>query len=86
MPPLPRTASLSLQQAKPGETYLIHQISGDNHAALELTVLGLPVGRECRLMRRLPGGGVVVARDNLRIALGPDLAETIAVLPLEPAQ
>lgn len=87
MPPLPDdTGHLPLRLAKPGDTYVIRNLPGDHNLAQDLTYLGLPAGQECRLMRRLAGGGVIIAQNNLRIALGPDLAETIVVAPAEPGR
>lgn len=48
----------------------------------KLMELGLPMGSEIRVLQHQPGGGVLVAKDNLRIALGSAVAAQIHVMSI----
>ncbi len=51
----------------------------------KLADLGLPVGSEITIMTRQNGGQMIVARDNVRIALGAGMAHRILVGHIEEA-
>ncbi|NJO67646.1 MAG: ferrous iron transport protein A [Rhodospirillales bacterium] len=75
--------SFPLVLASEGEKVRI--LAYDHGRGLErkLADLGLPVGCELTVMARQSGGRLVVARDDVRIALGAGMAHRILVAHVE---
>jgi Fe2+ transport system protein FeoA len=73
---------LSLHDARRDVPYLISAFDGGKEMLQKLMELGLPVGSEIRILRHQAGGGAVIGKDNLRLALGPTLASSILVIPV----
>ncbi len=71
--------SFPLQQAKSGINHLITGFTADKGMLQKLLELGLPTGSNIRVLQHQAGGGVVVAKDNMRIALGPAVTAQIQV-------
>ncbi len=72
---------LSLHDARRDVPYLISAFDGGKEMLQKLMELGLPIGSEIRILRHQAGGGTVVAKGNLRLALGPTLASSILIIP-----
>lgn len=68
-----------------GSRALVKRIMGGRHLIHRLLSLGLRVGSEIELIQRR-GGGVVVANQGARIALGAGVAEKLLMLPLDAAR
>lgn len=66
-----------------GSRVRIQQILGGRLLVHRLLGLGLRVGSEVELTHRR-GGGVVLASEGARVALGAGVAEKLLVLPLAP--
>lgn len=67
-----------LMMASDGERVRIRSLSGGKSLVMRLTELGLNQGTELRIIQR-QGGGLVVARGEIRIALGGGMATKILV-------
>jgi ferrous iron transport protein A len=63
-----------------GSHACIKQVLGGRHLIHRLLSLGLRVGSDIELLQRR-GGGVVVACQGTRIALGAGVAEKLQMLP-----
>ncbi len=74
-----RTGEISLATAKINTAMKITAINLGKSLHQQLMELGLPMGSEIRILQHQAGGGTVVAKDNLRIALGPAIARQISV-------
>lgn len=75
----PADQSFPLHLAKSGINYLITSVTTDKGMMQKLMELGLPMGSEIRVLQHQSGGGVVIAKDNMRIALGPAVSAQINV-------
>ncbi|EGV31267.1 FeoA family protein [Thiorhodococcus drewsii AZ1] len=67
-----------LMMASDGEQVRIQSLLGGKGLVMRLTELGLNQGTELRIIQR-QGGGLVVARGEIRIALGGGMATKILV-------
>lgn len=59
----------------------IHALRAGRALAMRLTELGLNVGTEVRIVQR-QGAGLLVARGEVRIAVGGGMATKILVVPV----
>jgi ferrous iron transport protein A len=73
---------IALARLPTGSCARIKRIMGGRHLIHKLLSLGLRVGSEIELIQRR-GGGVVVANQGARVALGAGVAEKLLMLPLE---
>ncbi|MFD2112273.1 FeoA family protein [Thiorhodococcus fuscus] len=67
-----------LMMANDGDRVRIQSLLGGKGLIMRLTELGLNQGTELRIIQR-QGGGLVVARGEIRIALGGGMATKILV-------
>ncbi|MBK8210863.1 MAG: ferrous iron transport protein A [Rhodospirillales bacterium] len=65
--------------AAEGERVRIVAVGGGRGMDRKLSDLGLAVGSEVMIVRRDSDGPMVVARDNLRLALGAGIAHRVLV-------
>lgn len=70
--------SLTLEQAKVGETVLIRTISDPETATVAMR-LGLSEGEKVLLASKVPGGPVVIRQGAMEVALGRELCKKIFV-------
>ncbi len=70
---------LTLAQARQGDR-LIVQGSTDCAVALQAIRFGIGSGAEITVCKKIPGGPVIVSRNQQEIAIGQDLASSILVL------
>lgn len=86
-------SNLKPSKFHPGESFpLIHACKNKPHQIMaihgnkgmmqKLMELGLPMGAKIEILQHQAGGGIVVAKGNLRIALGPAIANQVLVHPL----
>jgi|SaaInlStandDraft_5_1057022.scaffolds.fasta_scaffold158545_2 Fe2+ transport system protein FeoA len=71
--------SYSLALAMPGERLRIEGYRSGKGMRRRLSDLGLTLGTEVEILHRQGGGGVIVARDGMRVALGAEAARLIQV-------
>ncbi|HFQ15677.1 MAG TPA: ferrous iron transport protein A [Rhodobacteraceae bacterium] len=71
--------ALPLALAGEGEHVRIHGLKGGKGLTRRLMDLGLALGSEVRIIQRRPGGAMIVARGNLRVALGAGMAQKVMV-------
>lgn len=69
---------MTLLEAKEGDWLIVTGVSGDD-IAMQAIRFGIDEGSRIRLTNKLPGGPVVVAKNQLEIALGRQLAHSIHV-------
>jgi ferrous iron transport protein A len=72
---------LTLSRLPVGSRACISRVMGGRHLAHKLLSLGLRVGSEIQLLQRR-GGGVVVASQGTRVALGAGVAEKLMMMPV----
>ncbi|PLX34165.1 MAG: ferrous iron transport protein A [Hyphomicrobiales bacterium] len=68
-----------LALAAEGEEVCIYAMKGGKGLSRKLMDLGLSLGSSLKVMQRRPGGALVVARGNLRVALGAGMAQKVVV-------
>ncbi len=73
---------LTLSRLPVGTRACISRVMGGRHLAHRLLSLGLRVGSEIELLQRR-GGGVVVASEGTRVALGAGVAEKLLMKPVD---
>ncbi|MET0050605.1 MAG: FeoA family protein [Candidatus Thiodiazotropha sp.] len=73
---------LALSRLPVGTRACISRVMGGRHLAHRLLSLGLRVGSEIELLQRR-GGGVVVASEGTRVALGAGVAEKLLMKPVD---
>lgn len=73
-------APFPLSLAGEGEPVRIVALRAGRGLDQRLTELGLHVGMELSVRQRQPGGAIVVARGETRLALGAGMAHRILVL------
>jgi ferrous iron transport protein A len=76
--------SFPLILAGEAERVRIVAIAGGEGLYRKLTDLGLVPGSEITIVSRVPGGPMVVARDDLRVALGTGMAHRVMVARVDP--
>ncbi|MET0067343.1 MAG: FeoA family protein [Candidatus Thiodiazotropha sp.] len=76
---------LSLSRLPVGSRACISRVMGGRNLTHRLLSLGLRVGSEIELLQRR-GGGVVVASEGTRVALGAGVAEKLLMSPIVPSQ
>lgn len=75
----------SLAELTPGEVGRVVNVLGPaRRMRLRLRTLGIRPGATVRLLRRGPGGPLLVEIDGCRLALGWAVARRILVLPASP--
>jgi len=72
--------TLPLAMAREGDWVRITRVSGGSRMVKRLTDLGLNVGAEVMVSQR-QGGGLIVVRGDLRLAIGAGAAQKILVAP-----
>lgn len=77
-----RQENSSLNHARKGLDYKIVQFETNKGLSQKLMVIGLPIGSCVQILQHRPGGGAIIAKGNLRIALGSALAAQVTVFPL----
>ena len=75
-----RNASFQLALAQDEQWLRVVSLQAGRNLDRRLTGLGLNVGSRVRVLQRR-GGGVVIARDTVRVALGAGVAAKILVVP-----
>jgi len=75
-------ASLGLHRAPVGRRLRLERIEGDHSLIRRLLGLGIRAGTDLMVTQRR-GGGVVVANQGARVAIGPGLAARLWVRPLD---
>jgi ferrous iron transport protein A len=65
--------------ATEGERVRIVAVGGGRGMDRKLSDLGLVIGCEVTVLRRDPGGPMVIARDAMRLALGTGIAHRVLV-------
>ncbi|MEQ8602092.1 MAG: ferrous iron transport protein A [Marivibrio sp.] len=73
-------AALPLAMAREGDWVRVTRVSGGPRMEKRLTDLGLNVGAEVMVSQR-QGGGLIVVRGDLRLAVGAGAAQKILVAP-----
>lgn len=68
-----------LALAAEGEDVFIYAMKGGKGLSRKLMDLGLSLGSSLKIIQRRPGGALVVARGNLRVALGAGMAQKVVV-------
>lgn len=71
---------MTLRDCRPGDEMLLRRFAGGTTDRRRLVELGLVTGARVRLVSRAPGGAVIVAVDDGRVALD---ARTAGVLHVE---
>ncbi len=79
VPKSTRPRAFPLALAQEGEHVRISGVKAGKGLNHRLRELGLPVGTDVTIRQRNSSGGMVVARDSLRIALGAGLAHKVVV-------
>ena len=74
---------LSVADLKPGETAQVRRLAGARGYVARLAALGFTIGAPIKLVRRNPGGPLLVSLRGTQIALGFNEAEGIIVNPVE---
>lgn len=72
--------------AQPGQRLRIAAHKSSKGLGRKLSTLGLAVGSAIEVTQRTPRGGVVVAHDSARIALGTRIAQQVLVHLAEPVE
>ena len=75
-------AHYPLGRARKNTPHQIVAINGSKGMMQKLMELGLPMGAKVTILQHQAGGGAVVAKGNLRIALGPAIADQVVVCAL----
>jgi len=78
--PLEKTHSLAL--ATLGECLRIQSYRSGKGMRRRLCDLGLTLGAKVKVLHKQGGGGVIVAREGTRVALGAKAARLVQVVPL----
>jgi len=78
--PLEKVYSLAL--ATLGERLRIQSYRSGKGIRRRLCDLGLTLGAKVKVLHKQNGGGVIVARDGTRVALGARAARLVQVVPL----
>ncbi|MCM8856756.1 MAG: ferrous iron transport protein A [Candidatus Thiodiazotropha sp.] len=76
---------ITLARLPVGSRAMIKRIAGGRHLVHRLMSLGLRMGSEVELIQRR-GGGVVVASQGARVALGAGVAEKLLMVPTDSTQ
>ncbi|MEH6403784.1 MAG: FeoA family protein [Sneathiella sp.] len=71
-----------LHEAKKDLDHKICGIEADKGLSHKLMEMGLPIGSIIQILQHRPCGGAIVAKGNLRLALGSSLTSQIIVLPV----
>lgn len=71
--------AMPLVHADVGEVVRIIRIRAEGRDVQSMIAAGLCIGRVCPVVGRLPGGGVLVAVDDRRLAVGGATASEIWV-------
>ena len=74
---------LTVADLKPGETAKVRKLAGARGYVARLAALGFTIGAPIKLVRRNPGGPLLVSLRGTQIALGFSEAEGILVSPVE---
>lgn len=75
--------SFPLAMAGEGETVRIVSFRAGKGLEQRLKSMGLHIDAEVQVVQRQGAGGVIVARNETRLALGRGMASKIIVLPVE---
>jgi Fe2+ transport system protein FeoA len=75
-------ATLWLAEAKEGQSLTVTNITNEEITWQALR-FGLEPGSQIRIEKNIPGGPVIVSKNQLEIAIGRKIAEAIKVEPLE---
>ena len=75
-----RAHAFPLSLANEGERVRISGVKAGKGLTHRLMDLGLPLGSEVKIHQRGPSGAVIVARDNMRIALGVGTTHKVVVV------
>jgi len=78
--PLEKATSLAL--ATQGEHLRIQSYRSGKGVRRRLCDLGLTLGAKVKILHKQNGGGVIVARGGMRVALGAKAARFVQVVPL----
>jgi ferrous iron transporter FeoB len=73
----------SVADLRPGESAVVRRIEGARNYKARLAALGFTIGAPLKLVRRNPGGPLLVSLRGTQIALGFNEAEEILVGPIE---
>lgn len=78
---MPKSKAFPLVMASEGELVQIVAVRAGKGLTKRLTTLGFNVHTELRVVQRRPGGSMVIARGDVRMALGVGMAQQILVVP-----
>lgn len=79
MPPKAALPDVLLSQVEIGSTVVVTGILGGRKEARDLGDLGIRLGRQVTIQRRLLGGGVSVRSSTMTVAIGGSLARQVMV-------
>ena len=69
---------MTLTEAKEGDRLIVTGTVGDE-VTLQAVRFGIDEGSAIEVRKKIPGGPVIIARNHLEIAIGPQLAMSIHV-------
>ncbi|WP_413206915.1 FeoA family protein [Rhodospirillum sp. A1_3_36] len=72
---------LTLADLHPGTAVTVSRIDGDRRATRDLADLGVRVGGDLTVIRRLAGGAVAVRNGGMTVAIGGSLARRVMAAP-----
>ena len=72
--------------ASVGESVRVMALRAGRGLDRRLTELGLNIGTEVMVSHKQSGGGLLLARDGTRLALGSGMAQKVLVMKLEQYQ
>lgn len=75
---------MTLAEAKEGQR-LIVTATGNDETTWQALRFGIEAGAEIRVEKAIPGGPVIISKNHLEIALGRQIAKSIAVSPANEA-
>lgn len=69
---------MTLTEAKEGDCLVVTGTDGDD-VTLQAVRFGIDEGAEIRVEKKIPGGPVIISKNQLEIAIGPQIAVSIRV-------
>jgi Fe2+ transport system protein FeoA len=72
---------VTLADLRPGASVRVSRIDGDRRALRDLADLGVRVGGDLTIVRRLAGGAVAVRHGGMTVAIGGTLARRVMAAP-----
>ncbi len=69
---------MTLTEAKEGDILVVRATAGDE-LTMQALRFGIDEGSEIKVQKKIPGGPVIISKNQLEIAIGPQLASGITV-------